>query len=204
MKNSESFMETKKMSTKTKYKLFGLIKSSYSKEGLTDALRRNINDMFDTTEQYLYVEELDNCRDKQYYQKIGKKFVPLRSEYDTLGMSKGSYLMQIKPGCTSYVRMVENPARLEVEAAIGEFKDELAKLIVEAQSCRTRTPITRRQAKLWEKWNKEAGEDFFKTLTIESAQDTVDKVVDFLRKKIQEKQVSDKQVSDKELALKAD
>jgi hypothetical protein len=44
--------------------------------------------------------------------------------------------------------------------------------------------MTKRQAKLWEKWNKEVGKDFFKTLTIESAQDTVDKVIEFVRQKI--------------------
>ena len=131
-----------------------------------------------------YIQNMNELRDKQYFQKVDGKYHPLRSEYDTWGMSKGSYLMQIKPGSTSYVHMVQEPARLEVEAALGELKDELAKLIVEAQSCRPRLPMTKRQAKLWEKWNKEVGKDFFKTLTIESAQDTVDKVIEFVRQKI--------------------
>jgi hypothetical protein len=132
----------------------------------------------------VYLQDMNELRDKQYFQKIDGKYHPLRSDYDTWGMSKGSYLMEIKPGSTSYVSMVKNPARLEVEAALNEFKDELAKLIVEAQSCRPSLPMTKRQAKLWEKWNKEVGKDFFRTLTIESAADTIDKLVEFVRQKM--------------------
>ena len=127
---------------------------------------------------------MNKLRDKQFYQKVGGKYHPLRSEYDTHGLSEGTYIVQVKPGSTNFSRMIENPARDEVEAVFAECRDEICKLIRDAQSCRPRAKMTKKQAACWEKGNKEVGGDFFRTLTIKSAADTVDKICEFIRSKV--------------------
>lgn len=137
----------------------------------------------------IYLQDMNELRDSHFYKKVGKKFHPLRSEYDTFGLSEGMYIITVKPGSTSWVRMIDKPATAEVEAALEEFSNQLCKLIVEAQSRRPQNEkmMTVKQKKCWEKWNKEVGNDFFHTLKIETVQDTVDKAKAFLREKIKEK-----------------
>jgi hypothetical protein len=174
---------------KTRFQGYIYINTDMDKATTEALFRQKVESLGDYTScNGIYLQDMNELRDKQYYQKVDGEYHPLRSEYDVSGLTKGTYIMEIKPGSTSYRRMVENPARDEVEAALNEFKDELATLITEAQSAKPIRKLTTKQKKAWDDFIKKAGKDFCQTLQIESSAETADKLVALLRKKIVEKQ----------------
>ena len=109
---------------------------------------------------------------KIYYEKIGRRYVPV-AEYDTDlldSFSKGSHLVLCYPGGQSRRFNVE-PNHAAMIAAGRVAEDAICEAMRKASEMRPqRTPLTPGQIKAWNKLAKEFG-DGLATLTMGSAQD---------------------------------
>ena len=109
---------------------------------------------------------------KIYYEKIGRRYVPV-AEYDNEYLDsfpKGSHLVVVKPGISSR-RFRIDPAFAPMIAAGTYAEEEIARAINMASELRPqRTPITLGQQKAWKKLAKEFGDDLA-TLSRGSARD---------------------------------
>lgn len=97
---------------------------------------------------------------KIYYEKVGRKYVPV-SEYDNELMdsfSKGTHIVMCYPGGQSR-RYNIDPAYAPMIAAGRVAEDAIRKAISKASELRPqRTPITPGQKKAWERLAKEFGD----------------------------------------------
>ena len=98
---------------------------------------------------------------KVYYEKIGRKYVPV-AEYDNDYMDsfpKGNHLVMSYPGGTSR-RYNIIPAHAPMIAAGRVAEDAISRAIYKASELRPqRTPLTDGQLKAWKKLAKEFGDD---------------------------------------------
>ena len=89
---------------------------------------------------------------KIYYEKIGRKYVPV-AEYDSTYLDsfpKGSHLVMCYPGGQSR-RFNINPNYAAMIAAGRVAEDAISKAVVKASEMRPHnTPITEKQKKAWE------------------------------------------------------
>lgn len=98
---------------------------------------------------------------KIYYEKIGRKYVPV-AEYDNNlldSFTKGTHLVMSYPGGQSR-RYNIDPAYAPMIAAGRVAEDAICRAISKASELRPKqTPITIGQKKAWEKLAKEFGDD---------------------------------------------
>jgi len=98
---------------------------------------------------------------KIYYEKVGRKYVPV-AEYDNElldSFPKGTHLVMCYPGGSSR-RFNINPNYAAMIAAGRVAEDAMCKAISKASELRPRkTPITEGQKKAWEKLAKELGDE---------------------------------------------
>jgi hypothetical protein len=98
---------------------------------------------------------------KIFYEKIGRKYVPI-SEYDSNfidGFSKGNHLVMCYPGGQSR-RFNIDPDFAPMIAAGRVAEDAMTKAIQQASELKPRqTPITEGQRKAWKKLAKELGDE---------------------------------------------
>lgn len=109
---------------------------------------------------------------KVYYEKIGRRYVPV-CEYDNDlldSFPKGNHLVCVYPGGTSRRFNVE-PNHAAMIAAGRVAEDAMCRAISKASEMRPKqTPITEGQRKAWKKLAKEFGDELA-TLNINSARD---------------------------------
>ena len=109
---------------------------------------------------------------KIYYEKIGRRYVPV-AEYDNDlldSFPRGAHLVLCYPGGSSRRFNVE-PNHAAMIAAGRVAEDAMCEAIRKASEMRPqRTPITPGQKKAWEKLAKEFGDDLA-TLSMGSARD---------------------------------
>ena len=109
---------------------------------------------------------------KIYYEKIGRRYVPV-AEYDSDFLDsfpKGNHLIMSYPGGTSR-RFNVDPNYAAMIAAGRVAEDAICRAISKASEMRPqRTPITPGQKKAWEKLAKELGDELC-PLTYGSARD---------------------------------
>jgi hypothetical protein len=98
---------------------------------------------------------------KIYYEKIGRKYVPV-AEYDNDlldSFTKGTHLVQVYPGGASR-RYNIDPAYAPMIAAGRVAEDAICRAISKASELRPKsTPITPKQKKAWEALAKAFGDD---------------------------------------------
>jgi hypothetical protein len=98
---------------------------------------------------------------KIYYEKVGRKYVPV-AEYDNDlldSFTKGTHLVQVYPGGSSR-RYNIDPAYAPMIAASRVAEDAICRAISKASELRPKsTPITEGQRKAWRKLAKEFGDD---------------------------------------------
>ena len=98
---------------------------------------------------------------KIYYEKIGRKYVPV-AEYDNDlldSFTKGTHLVQVYPGGSSR-RYNIDPAYAPMIAASRVAEDAICRAISKASELRPKsTPITEGQRKAWRKLAREFGDD---------------------------------------------
>lgn len=100
---------------------------------------------------------------KVYYEKIGRKYVPVR-EYDSAFMdsySEGSHLVVCKPGSVSKKYNID-PNYAAMLAASHSAKDAICKAIIRASEYKpSKEPLTLGQAHAWNQLKKEFGGDMY-------------------------------------------
>jgi hypothetical protein len=115
---------------------------------------------------------------KVYYEKIGRKYVPV-AEYDNDlldSFHKGSHLVCVYPGGQSRRYNVE-PNYAAMIAAGRVAEDAICKAVNKASEMRpARTPITPAQQRAWRKLAKELGDELC-TLTGSSTRDIAEAAV---------------------------
>jgi len=98
---------------------------------------------------------------KIYYEKIGRKYIPV-AEYDNElldSFSKGTHLVMVYPGGQSR-RFNVDPNYAAMIAAGRVAEDAICRAISKASELRPKsTPITPGQKKAWEKLAKEMGDE---------------------------------------------
>ena len=98
---------------------------------------------------------------KIYYEKIGRKYIPVY-EYDSdlsHGLPKGDHLLSVYPGGQSCRYNIE-PAFAPMIAAGIYAEDAISKAIVKASDLRpSKSPITEEQKDAWKKLATSFGED---------------------------------------------
>lgn len=98
---------------------------------------------------------------KIYYEKIGRKYVPV-SEYDSAyldSFSKGTHLLMVHPGGQSRKFNID-PDYAGLIAASRVAEDAMCKALNKASELRpARTPITPAQQRAWKKLAKEFGDE---------------------------------------------
>ena len=98
---------------------------------------------------------------KIYYEKVGRRYVPV-AEYDDTWMDsfpKGTHLIMCYPGGTSR-RFNVDPNYAAMIAAGRLAEDAVCKAISKASELRPQTtPLTEGQRKAWRKLAKEMGDD---------------------------------------------
>lgn len=109
---------------------------------------------------------------KIYYEKIGRKYVPV-AEYDSDYLDsfpKGNHLVMCYPGGTSRVFRID-PDYASLLAASRVATDKMSSAIVEASKMRPQKALlTEGQRKAWKKLAKEFGDELA-TLQIACARD---------------------------------
>jgi hypothetical protein len=115
---------------------------------------------------------------KVYYEKVGRKYVPV-AEYDNDlldSFHKGSHLVCVYPGGQSRRYNVE-PNYAAMIAAGRVAEDAICKAVNKASEMRpARTPITPAQQRAWRKLAKELGDELC-TLTGSSTRDIAEAAV---------------------------
>lgn len=98
---------------------------------------------------------------KIYYEKVGRKYVPV-SEYDSNyldSFSKGTHIIMCYPGGQSRKYNID-PALAPMIAAGRVAEDAICKALNKASEMRpARTPVTPAQQRAWKKLAKEMGDD---------------------------------------------
>ena len=98
---------------------------------------------------------------KIYYEKVGRRYVPV-AEYDNELMdsfSKGTHLVMVYPGGTSR-RFNIDPNYAAMIAASRVAEDAIIRAMHKASELKpVRTPITEGQRKAWKKLAKEFGDE---------------------------------------------
>jgi hypothetical protein len=98
---------------------------------------------------------------KIYYEKVGRRYVPV-AEYDNMLMDsfpKGDHLVMCYPGGSSR-RFNINPAYAPMIAAGRVAEDAISKAVVKASEMRPHNkPITEKQKAAWEALAKAFGDD---------------------------------------------
>lgn len=114
---------------------------------------------------------------KIYYEKVGRKYVPI-SEYDhdfSASLGYGDHLLSVYKNGSSRQPVV--PAFAPMIAAGRYSKDAVTKSIQDSLAMRpTRAPLTKGQLTAWRKLAKEFGDEIY-PLTWPAAQDAADAAV---------------------------
>jgi hypothetical protein len=89
------------------------------------------------------------------YEKVGRKYVPV-SQYESLDyLRNGTYLIIVRPGCRSVMRMVHLVRVPEVDAALKIFGEGMMRtMIKKADTPKTKEPLTPEQVKAFKAWEK--------------------------------------------------
>lgn len=109
---------------------------------------------------------------KIYYEKVGRKYVPVH-EYDEYlmdGLPYGNHLIMCYPGGQS-TRYNIDPALAPMIAAGRVAEDRMCEAVRRASEMRPRRhPLTEKQQQAWQRLNRALGDDIY-TLEIASARD---------------------------------
>lgn len=120
------------------------------------------------------------------YKKVGRRYIPIKQEYDYNCLQAGHWLINIMPGSTS-LRYKLNP---EVEypnlaAALEEYKDELISVMSNASKLRPHSiKMSKKEIRAWNKYKEIMGKDIPTYFTYESLWDIANMGIKKLEEKI--------------------
>ncbi len=99
--------------------------------------------------------------DGKIYQKIGKRYKPVRDCHAYDGLSKGCWLVRVDDGCTSICHSV-TPDTAAVEHAFKIAEDKLVKILAKVSEVRmklTTTALTEREIRAIAAYSNVMGEE---------------------------------------------
>jgi hypothetical protein len=121
-----------------------------------------------------------------YYEKRGRRYIPVAETEIYAGFPKGYYLVSIEPGLTSVTRTVE-PDYAAVEHAMRHAMTEMVAAMHKACECRgpqmkyLSPEQKQKYLRGWEAWVREVGEDVPMYFEGVSMHDVVDAGIKALR-----------------------
>jgi len=120
-----------------------------------------------------------------YYEKRGRRYLPVLESDVYAAFPEGHYLVSIQPGLKSITRAVE-PDHAAVEHAMRHAATAMTEAMRKACECLppTRRPLTPKQKRGWEAWKREVGDDAMFYFDGVSMQDVVDAGIKALREKM--------------------
>lgn len=125
--------------------------------------------------------------DETYYVKRGRRYVQINDPNAYIGLTKGAWLVLVKPGSTSIRNMVD-PDYPAVDAALRDLEDVLCDALREASKLRPmKTPITLKERKAWDVFRKTMGPDMPTYFCYEAIQTMVDEAIKAFRAKMLER-----------------
>lgn len=119
-----------------------------------------------------------------FYEKVDDKFVPVAESDVAESFPRGSHLVTVKPGVTSYVYNVD-PEVAAVTAALELYTNEIAGIIYDSVQARPREPLTEEELREFEKFDQKTGGKL-KVMTIESGREVAKKIADFVANELRE------------------
>ena len=84
------------------------------------------------------------------YEKVGRRYKPVSSEFDTCGLEKGWYLVKVGEGFTSYRHNI-NPDKARIDCATKDAEDKLVDILREVHKAKPAVKLTKGQLKDWAK-----------------------------------------------------
>jgi hypothetical protein len=124
---------------------------------------------------------------KIFYEKVGRKYVPVKEYDDDLvsALPKGNHLIMCYPGGRS-TRYNVDPDYAALIAAGRVARDVMAQALVKASEMRPKKkPLTSEQKEAWDNLKKAFGDDMY-TLHVDSAHDIAQAGIDALQKTARE------------------
>lgn len=111
--------------------------------------------------------KMNPFNDGKLYEKVGRRYKPVRDIHAYDGLSEGCWLVQVDKGCTS-IRHTVNPDNAAIEHAAHIAEDKLVKIIAkhsEARLRRSPVPLTKKEQRAVKAYYDIMGKD--KTLYFE-------------------------------------
>ena len=119
---------------------------------------------------------------KIYYEKVGRKYVPVNDPWAYDGLREGYWLVKVSSGSTS-IRSCVYPAKAELQAAIKDKEDQLVDIIRKASEARPqRRPISEQAKADWE-WLVARNGQEFSTIEYPSMQENAENIIKILLEK---------------------
>ena len=121
------------------------------------------------------------------YEKIGRRYHPVRDTDAYEGLPNGAYLVVISNGSRSTLRVVDLDAGLEALATVPQLTEWIAAELVEASRSQPRSrPATEKENRAWQAYCDVLGDDATLTMTRDSAWGVARKVAEKLAAKVSE------------------
>lgn len=112
-----------------------------------------------------------------YYEKVGRRYKPVREEYAWSSLPSGAHLVVIKPGLASMAYNI-NPDDAGLIAAARMKRDKLREILMDAMAMKpSKRPITEAQKSAWEAFSKAMGGDRY-CVQYDSVAGLIDKLID--------------------------
>lgn len=115
------------------------------------------------------------------YEKVGKRYRPVREERFWDSWPEGFHLVHSAPGSRA-TRFKVDPDTVGMLAAVKAKEDAIRKVLYEALYMRpTQRPVTEKQSKAWEAFKQAIGNDGY-IVEYESINGIIDRVIEELLK----------------------
>lgn len=129
---------------------------------------------------------MDRSDGTTFYEKHGRRYVPVANTDLRYPYRNGCYLVIVKDGVTSTYHQIE-PDNAAVEAAMKLAGDDLTRFISEESSARpTSRDLTAKEKKAIAAFREVMGSDGCLTMTIPSAADIGERVVQRVMERVQD------------------
>ena len=132
--------------------------------------------------------------EKILYEKIGRRYIPVKQEYKYDCLEAGHWLINIMPYSTS-LRYKLNPEAEypNLAAALEEYKDEIVSCMSEASKLRPHSiKMSKKEIKAWNKYKDIMGKDIPRYFTYNSLWDIANAGIEKLEEKLLSKNLKNK------------
>lgn len=120
--------------------------------------------------------------DRQLYEKIGNKYVPVNDPWACDGLSKGAWLVIVRPGFKSMKRLL-NTNNPDLKGALQYLHDGLCESLREAGRMRPRSVLmSKKEQKACKQFEKTMGDDISRYFEYSSYDEMATKACEYVEK----------------------